>query len=151
WNPAIAADGSGSVAVAWDTYENGNYDVMARTTSNGAWSKVIAVAVTARYEADPSLAYDSSGRLWGADEEGAEGWGKDFGAHTSKGIALYQGRAIRLRGFAKDGKAVTTKSDPGELMTGAMSLAVDSGHQNDSPDWLKDDAKRAEERPANRS
>src|SRR5207247_2353972 len=70
---------------------------------------------------------------------------------NSKGIALYQGRAIRLRGYEKDGRAVTTKSDPGALMTGAMSLKMDSGHQNDSDDWLKDDPKRAEQRPANRS
>jgi len=113
WNPAIAADAKGRVTVAWDTYENGNYDVMMRTATNGAWGKVAPVAATARYEAYPSLAYDPSGRLWVAYEEGAEGWGKDFGAHNSSGIALYQGRAIRLRGFEADGRAVQTKADPG--------------------------------------
>jgi len=151
WNPAIAADGNGRVTVAWDTYENGNYDVMMRTATNGTWGKVVPVAATARYEAYPSIAYDPTGRLWVAYEEGAERWGKDFGAHSSTGIALYQGRAVRLRGFEKDGRAVETKADPGTLMTGPMSLKLDSGHQNDSDSWLKDDPKRAEQRPANRS
>jgi hypothetical protein len=137
--------------VAWDTYENGNYDVMMRTATNGTWGKVVPVAATARYEAYPSIAYDPTGRLWVAYEEGAERWGKDFGAHSSTGIALYQGRAIRLRGFEKDGRAVETKADPGAVMTGPMSLKMDSGHQNDSDSWLKDDPKRAEQRPANRS
>ena len=151
WNPAIAADGKGHVAVAWDTYENGNYDVMMRTAANGAWGKVMAVAATARYEAYPSIAYDRAGRLWVAYEEGAEGWGKDFGAHSSSGVAVYQGRAIRLRGFEADGRAVQTKGDPGDVMTGAMSLKIGNGHQNDSDFWLKDDPQRAENRPANRS
>ena len=151
WNPAIAADSNGNVTVAWDSYENGNYDVMMRTATNGAWGKVNPAAATARYEAYPSIAYDPAGRLWVAYEEGAERWGKDFSAHNSTGIALYQGRAIRLRGFEKDGRVVVTKTDPGALMTGPMSLKIDSGHQNDSDEWLKDDPKRAEQRPANRS
>ena len=35
------------------------------------------------YEAYPSIAYDPSGRLWIAYEEGGRGWGKDFGAYAS--------------------------------------------------------------------
>src|SRR5207248_2617980 len=96
WNPAIAADSQGRVSVAWDSYENGNYDVFARTAANGAWGKVMTVAGTARYEAYPSIAYDPEGRLWVAYEEGAERWGKDFGAYSSTGVAIYQGRAIRM-------------------------------------------------------
>ena len=41
-----------------------------------------------------------------AYEEGAERWGKDFGAHDTTGVALYQGRVIRIRGFEKDGRAI---------------------------------------------
>ncbi len=151
WNPAIAADAKGRVTVAWDTYENGNYDVMLRTAASGAWGKVIPVAATARYEAYPSIAYDSGGRLWVAYEEGANGWGKDFGAQSSKGIALYQGRAVRLRGFDPNGSAIRLKDDPGQILTGAMALEMNNGHQNDSEDWLSADPKRAEQRPRNRS
>ena len=151
WDPAVAADANGRVTIAWDTYEAGTYDVMMRSVTKGTWGKATAVASTARYEAYPSIAYDPGGRLWVAYEEGAERWGKDFGAYSSTGIALYQGRAIRLRGFEQDGRAISTKSDPGAMMTGPMSLKVDSGRQNDSDAWLKDDPKRAEERPANRT
>ncbi len=151
WNPAIAADANGRVTIAWDAYENGNYDVMMRTAANGAWGKVIPVAATARYEAYPSIAYDPKGRLWVAYEEGAARWGKDFGAQDSTGIAVYQGRAIRLRGFESDGRAVTTQIDPGSVITGPMSLQVHAGRQSDSEEWLRNDPKRAVERPANRS
>jgi hypothetical protein len=71
WNPAIAAAQDGRVTVAWDSYRNGNYDIFMRTASGpGSWGPETAVAATARYEAYPSLAYDSSGRLWVAYEEG---------------------------------------------------------------------------------
>jgi hypothetical protein len=151
WDPAIACDANGRVTIAWDAYDNGNYDVMMRTATNGAWGKVVAAAATARYEAYPSIAYDSGGRLWMAYEEGAEGWGKDFGAYSSTGTALYQGRAIRLRGFEHDGRTVKTSTDPGALMHGAMSLVLDKGHQNDSDAWIASDARRAQDRAANRA
>jgi hypothetical protein len=151
WNPAIACDGEGRVTVAWDDYSNGNYDVMLRTATNGSWGKTVAAAATARYEAYPSIAYDSGGRLWVAYEEGAEGWGKDFGAYSSTGTALYQGRAVRLRGFEHDGRPVKTSADPGALMHGAMSLQMDKGHQNDSDAWIESDPNRAKERKSNRA
>ena len=37
WNPAIAASPDGRITVAWDSYRNGNYDIIVRTASNGAW------------------------------------------------------------------------------------------------------------------
>ena len=85
WNPAIAADRNGRVSVAWDSYRNGSYDVYLRSATSPsqgtpAWGKEVPVAASARYEAYPSIAYDPSGCLWIAYEEGAEGWGKDFGA-----------------------------------------------------------------------
>ena len=150
WNPAIAADVSGHVAVAWDSYENGNYDVFLRTATNGTWGKLATVAATSRYEAYPSLAYEPGGRLWVAYEEGGEGWGKDFGAYSSSGLAIYQGRAIRLVGFERDGKIVKLKQDPGELLPGGMSITYRTAVQNESDAWLQDDPKRAETRPPNR-
>ena len=100
WNPAIAADATGHVTVAWDSYRNGNYDIFMRTaTDANAWGKEIPAAASARYEAYPSIAYDTQGRLWMAYEEGAAAWGKNFGAYDTSGVAIYQGRAVRLRGF----------------------------------------------------
>jgi hypothetical protein len=127
WNPAIAADSNGKVTVAWDSYRNGNYDVYMRTaTAPNSWGAEKAIAATDRYEAYPSIAYDPAGRLWAAYEEGGRGWGKDFGAYASTGVALYQGRVIRIRGFEKDGRAIELAADPGTAMPGIPALKVDA-------------------------
>jgi hypothetical protein len=124
WDPAIAADKTGRVSVAWDSYRNGNYDVYARTWSS-SWGAEGPIAATARYEAYPSIAYDPHGRLWVAYEEGGKGWGKDFGAYASPGIALYQGRAIRLRGLEPDGRLVALDASLDSALLGAPSLQAD--------------------------
>jgi hypothetical protein len=133
WDPAIAADKSGRVAVAWDSYRHGNYDVYARTYSGKAWGEEIPVAATPRYEAYPSIAYDPSGRLWIAYEEGGRGWGKDFGAYASTGVALYQGRLIRLRGIEPNGSFVDLDAPVDSVLAGAPNLRADRlGSQTDS-------------------
>jgi hypothetical protein len=134
WNPAIAAAPDGRVTVAWDSYRNGNYDVFMRTASGrGGWGPETAVAATSRYEAYPSLAYDPTGRLWMAYEEGGRAWGKDFGAYDTGGIALYQGRTIRLAGIEPGGSRVETQADLGRVLPGAPDLRVDApGRQSDS-------------------
>ena len=148
WNPAVAADGSGRVTVAWDSYRNGNYDVYMRTAAvDGVWGAELAVAATSRYEAYPSIAYDQAGRLWVAYEEGGERWGKDFGAYDTTGLALYQGRAVRLIGFDRDGAAFTTKVDPGTAMPGVPAQRIDvTNRQSDREDWLKPNPDLAKDR-----
>lgn len=152
WNPAIAADTNGNVSIAWDSYRNGNYDVYMRSASApGTWGKETAVAASARYEAYPSIAYDPSGRLWVAYEEGAERWGKDFGAYDTAGVALYQGRAIRIRGFERDGRAITTAQDIGFVLPGVPNQKVDKpGQQTEDPQWLEPNPQNAKTRPASR-
>jgi hypothetical protein len=118
WNPAIAADRNGRVSVVWDSYRAGNYDVYARTATAGRWGPEMAVAASSRYEACPSAAYDGSGRLWVAYEEGGAGWGKDFGAYKTEGVALYQGRAVRIRGFEPDGRRIELATDVGSVLPG---------------------------------
>ncbi len=122
WNPAIAADRNGRVTVAWDSYRNGNYDIYMRSENGGQWAAESPVAATARYEAYPSLAYDPSGRLWVAYEEGGNYWGKDFGAYDTSGIALYQGRSIRLRGFEQDNRVVETSASLDDTLPGFPSI-----------------------------
>src|SRR5258708_22085780 len=138
WNPAIAADDRGRVTVAWDSYRNGNYDVFARTTTGATWGEVRAVAASSLYEAYPSIAYDPSGTLWIAYEEGAERWGKDYGADESSGVPIYAGRAIRVRGFAKDRRVIEPSADVGEVLPGQPcdpALALVSQARSD--DWQK--------------
>ena len=49
WWPAVAAGSDGTVAVAWDGYARGNYDVYLRVFRNGVWEPVQAVAASARF------------------------------------------------------------------------------------------------------
>jgi hypothetical protein len=133
WNPAIAADGAGRVSVAWDSYRNGNYDVYARAWTANSWGPEVPIAASAAYEAYPSIAYDPGGRLWVAYEEGGREWGKDFGALVTPGIALYQGRAIRLRALEPDGRLVALDAALDAALAGTATARADKiGSQSDS-------------------
>ena len=101
WSPAIAttsADG-GRVAIAWDGYEKGDYDVFVREYSNdGKADAMRPVANTPNYESRASLAYDGAGRMWIAWEQSGPKWGKDWGAYDKDdGIGLYKNRTVGLR------------------------------------------------------
>ena len=62
WAPAIAADKSGRIHVAFDSYQAGNYDVLLRTReADGTLSPAITVAGTPLFEARPSVAADPAG------------------------------------------------------------------------------------------
>ena len=97
WMPAIAAGASG-VAIAWDTYQKGDYDVWLREfTNSGEGKPARPVANTALYEARPSLTYDKEGALWVAWEKSGPTWGKDWGAYDANdGIGLYRDRQIGM-------------------------------------------------------
>jgi hypothetical protein len=131
WNPAIAASSTGEVAIAWDSYRKGDYDVYFRTyDATGHAGEEKAVAATRRYEAYPTLAYDPSGRLWVAWEESDERWGKDWGVYATSGIALYQGRWVKLRVF-QNGQAFSA-GNLGTMLPGLPTEWVDSvTRQND--------------------
>jgi len=147
WDPAIAADSSGRVSVAWDSYRNGNYDVYVRTAIQGTWGQEHALAASAAYQAYPSIAYDPAGTLWVAYEEGGERWGKNFGADDSTGVALYQGRAIRLRGVTPSGAMVETATDIGTALPGLPASGIGAqNHQVDDNDFIKPDPDGAKNR-----
>jgi hypothetical protein len=151
WNPAIAASPTGEVTVAWDSYRKGDYDVYLRTfDKNGRLGPEQPVATSARYEAYPSLAYDPSGRLWVAWEESDIGWGKDFGAYETTGIALYQGRWIQVKVWQNG--SVFTPADPGAVLPGVPALQVDSSaRQNDPPHGMQPDPQLAKNRQPSRT
>jgi hypothetical protein len=96
WSPSIAADSSGRVHVAYDTYEAGNYDVILRTREpDGSLSKPLVVAGTAAFEARPSVAADARGRVWVAYEERTTNWGKDaVNLLDGKGSSLYRAAGV---------------------------------------------------------
>ena len=99
WTPAIAATAKGGrVAIAWDTYDKGDYDVWMREFTDGKAAEAQPVANSDKYEARPALTYDLEGRLWISYELSGATWGKDFGALVrDKGIGLYRDRQIGLR------------------------------------------------------
>src|SRR5579864_1932313 len=156
WNPAIAADGNGHVTVAWDSYRSGDYDIYMRSATSGpgasgTWDKESPVAASSHYEAYPSIAYDSAGRLWVAYEEGGERWGKDFGAYDTTGLALYQGRSVRLVAFDRDGRVLRPAADPGAAMPGVPALRTEArARQSDAGEqWMKPDPQNSKTRPDN--
>jgi hypothetical protein len=100
WDPAIAAAPNGEVAISWDTYDKGDYDVYLRRvhlTDQVGFEDPIPIAASNSFEARSTLAYDSQNRLWIAYEVSGPRWGKDFGAYDTTGIALYQNHNVQVR------------------------------------------------------
>jgi hypothetical protein len=99
WTPAITAAADGRVAIAWDTYEKGDYDVWLREfDASGKAGAAQPVTSSPQYEARPAIAYDRQNRLWIAWEQSGPTWGKDWGALVrDEGIGLYRDRQIGLR------------------------------------------------------
>jgi hypothetical protein len=111
WHPAIAAGPNGKVAIAFDIYNNGSYDVGAMFFDDKKL-RSLAVAASPKFEARPSIVYDPSGRLWIAYEEGPENWGKDYGSLvTGKGKPLYSARSVRVVCLDTDGKLKRTTAE----------------------------------------
>ncbi len=107
WFPAIATDGRGTVYVAWDSYDAGNYDVLLRPVVGGKPGKLVAVASTDLFEANASVACDRDGGVWVAYDEGTKAWGKDYGfwwwyLDWPRGTRLYERRVLRIRKIEGD-------------------------------------------------
>ena len=112
WAPSIAADKSGRVHVAFDSYASGNFDVVLRTKrADGTLGAPITVAGTAAFEARPSVAADARGRVWVAFEQRTPNWGKDaVNLLDGKGSSLY--RASKVVVAVVDGQRVLVAPDP---------------------------------------
>ncbi len=128
WTPAIAADSRGTIYVAWDTYDKGNYDVRLAVIGKGKQEPhLMTVADSAKFEARPHLVCDKSDRLWIAYEEGDEQWGKDYANNTPEkvglaqnpGFALYINRTVRVKCLA-DGKLHRPLGDLQEALKGNL-------------------------------
>jgi len=124
WEPALAADSRGGLLLAWDSYENGKYDVFISRYQNNRLSPARALTGDLRFHARPSVAIDAQDRAWVAWEEGSEEWGKDA-AQMTKG--LHSERRVRLA--VVDGENLsTTPGDPTAglpAMTEYAHVAVD--------------------------
>jgi hypothetical protein len=114
WAPSIAADGSGRIHIAYDSYASGNYDVMLRSRgADGRLAPPIKVAGSTAYEARPTIAADARGRVWIAYEERSANWGKDaVNLIQGPGSSLY--REAKVAVVCVDGTRVLSAADPVE-------------------------------------
>jgi hypothetical protein len=103
WMPDAAADLQGNLYVAWDSYQNGNYDIFFRhIRANGLPEPIEQVTKSPRFEAHASVAVDAQGRPWLAWDESGTNWGKDwFHEDQNRSTVLYSDRSIRV--VVKDG------------------------------------------------
>ena len=124
WDPAIAAAPDGEVAISWDTYDKGDYDVhlrRVRFTDQMGMDDPIPIAATANFEARSSLAYDSQNRLWIAYEVAGSRWGKDFGAYDTTGLPLYSSHTIQVRCLIGN-DVYQTSDDVGRVLPGTTAV-----------------------------
>ena len=100
WVPAAAADSKGNVWIAWDGYENGNFDIfLRRLTASGQLEERRQITHSPGYDANVSLACDRSDRLWISWDVAEVNWGKDWNSQHFKprgGNGLYRTRAVRM-------------------------------------------------------
>lgn len=100
WSPAIAIRGNRAY-VAYDSYQDGNYDVHlfeAGLAGDDLSRKTTAIANSPKYEARPSVAADGRGRVWVAYEERDANWGKDAeNLLQGQGSTLYRSAAVKVR------------------------------------------------------
>ena len=126
WNGVIAAGPEGEVVEAYDSFENGDYDVGFHFEHKQGASKA-GIINSSRFEARPSLCYDTKGRLWIAYEEGPEKWGRDYGAFEREdGNPLYNARSVRVV-CLEDGKLLKPAA---ELPTSIVPSPRDSNEKN---------------------
>ncbi|MBV9468148.1 MAG: hypothetical protein JOZ57_02750, partial [Abitibacteriaceae bacterium] len=118
WEPQLACAGDGTVWIAWDTYDKGDYDVRLRSYSRGQLGNVINVTDSPRFEARPSIVCDPQNRVWLAWEEAPPLWGKDFGfVVQNQGIPLYRGHTVNLKCFV-NGQPYHTAGDLAAVLPG---------------------------------
>ena len=128
WEPAVAFDSTGTVWVAYDSYANGNYDVFLAGVRDGRVTEPeTAVAATPRYEAKPTVAVDSSDRVWVAWEAGGANWGKDTGYNIrprQPGVVIGANREVRIAALAS-----------GRLVSPARPLQETFSAGEGTPKW----------------
>jgi hypothetical protein len=116
WNPALAAAPNGDVALVYDFYSRGSYDIEALIMSRSptvSSSAGVTIASSSKFEARPAAAYDPAGRLWIAYEEGPEKWGKDYGAlDAGDGKPLYNERSVKVLCVEPAGKDSRVVKEP---------------------------------------
>jgi hypothetical protein len=131
WYVSLAAGPEDRWQVACDGYIQGDYDVLLPYQGNrnrASGGRQAPVASSSRFEARPSICYDTKGRLWIAYEEGPEKWGHDYGALAGDSEPLYSNRSVRV-----------VCLEDGKLMKPAAELPISNVKApkggDDAPAW----------------
>lgn len=98
WEPFVAGGQGGDAFVAWDGYEDGNYDVFFRAFTGGELGPVQRITQSPRFQAHATVAVDGQGRPWVAWDESGTNWGKDQGFLVTPPMAvpLHQERSLEV-------------------------------------------------------
>jgi len=124
WEPAMAADSLGGLYLAWDTYQNGKYDIYLARYANNRLLPARALTGDQRFHARPHVTVDRQDRAWVAWEEGNAGWGKDA---SQMRAGLHSERRVRLA-VVDGNNLLVPAADPAEGLppiTEFAHLAVD--------------------------
>jgi hypothetical protein len=84
WSPAVARADDGKVHLAFDSYRDGDFDVVYRAPNGNE----TIVAGTRRFEAHPSITIDRMQRVWLAWDSAGEDWGLEGALHESRAMHL---------------------------------------------------------------
>ena len=141
WEPRLAFGANDEALIVFDSYRNGNFDVMlARVGLNGS-VKISPIATTDRYEARAEAA-GSGDTLWVAYENGTKRWGKDLGSEWRKrgGGLHYDRHLFMAKVDLKTGK-VSTVDDVTNLIPGLSgSMTTPGSSAIDVPELAVDGA-----------
>jgi hypothetical protein len=104
WYPQVAVDAKGVAWIAFDSYRNGDYDVLLTSVRDGKAGDVIPIAKSNYYEAHASVACTPDGRVWVSWEQGGFNWGKDQGhwlrlGKRDAGTTLGSSRAVKVAAY----------------------------------------------------
>jgi len=109
WCPAITATANGRLAVAWDGYAVGSYDIYLRFVGpDASLQPTMRVTGDGFFHAHASLAAAPDGGVWLAWNRGTADWGKDNEVYRQHRIPdrnyLHVRRSVEVRRVTADGR-----------------------------------------------
>ncbi len=124
WEPRLAFSDDDDARIVFDSYRNGNFDVLLARVSPAGQTKITPIAATERYEARASAACSPDGKtLWVGYEAGPRRWGKDLGSEWRKlGGGLHYDRHMHLASVDLATGKVTDAGDIATLIPGLMAV-----------------------------
>ncbi len=100
WCPALAALPDGRIAVGWDGYAAGSYDVYLRfAEADGTLGAIMRLSSDDRFHAHLALAPAPDGSVWAAWNRAQNDWGKDN--HPYRNTRIFERNFLHARRFVE--------------------------------------------------